>query len=140
MPKGWVTLHCMLVQGCEEVSSSVGGATNGSSVNRWFLGASAGKSDPDDKWKVHLKVNVTPVVFKIDTGADITAISKCAFHTLPSQPKLHPSKIALFSPGGKLQCAGQFTTAVTHCNKKYEVHIFVISGDHVSNLLGRQAA
>lgn len=29
---------------------------------------------------------------------------------------------------------------MTHCNKKYEVDIFVISGDYASNLLGRQAA
>ena len=29
---------------------------------------------------------------------------------------------------------------MTHCKKKYEVHNFVISGDHTSNLLGRQAA
>ena len=29
---------------------------------------------------------------------------------------------------------------MTHCNKKYEVHNFLISGDHASNLLGRQAA
>ena len=53
---------------------------------------------------------------------------------------LHPSKIDLFSPGGGLQCARRFKTAVTHCNKKYEVDIFVISGDYASNLLGRQAA
>ena len=53
---------------------------------------------------------------------------------------LHPSKIDLFIPGGRLQCAGQFKTAVTHCNKKYEVDIFVTSGDYASNLLGRQAA
>ena len=37
-----------------------------------------------------------------------------SFDSLPNEPKLHPSKIALFSPGGKLQCAGQFTTAATH--------------------------
>ena len=73
-------------------------------------------------------------------GADITAMSKTTFDSLPYQPKLHPSSIALFSPGGKLQCAGQFTTAVTHCNKEYEVDIFVISGEHSSNLLARQAA
>ena len=39
-----------------------------------------------------------------------------------------------------MQCAGQFTTAVTHCNKKYQLSVFVISGEHASNLLGRQAA
>ena len=66
-------------------------------------------------------------------------MSKTTFDSLPNQPKLHPSMIALFSPGGKLQCAGQFTTAVTHCNKKYGVEIFVSSGEHASNLLGRQA-
>ena len=63
------------------------------------------------------------LVFKIDTGADITAISKSTFDSLPNQPKLHPAKIALFSPGGKLQCAGQFTIAVTHCNKKYQLNL-----------------
>lgn len=67
-------------------------------------------------------------------------ISKSTFDSLPNRPNLYPSKIAVFSPGGKLQYAGHFTTALTHCNKKYEVDIFVISGDHVSNLLGRQLA
>ena len=38
-----------------------------------------------------------------------------------------------------MQCAGQFTTAVTHSNKKYQLNVFVFSGEHVSNLLGRQA-
>ena len=79
-------------------------------------------------------------MFKIDAGADITAISKSTFDSLPNQPTLHPSKIALFSPGGKLQCAGQFTTAVTHCNNKYQLNVFVISEEHTSYLLGRQAA
>ena len=90
--------------------------------------------------KVQLKVSGKPVVSKIDTGANMTAISKSAFDSLPNRPELHPSKIAFFSPGGTLQCAEQFTTSVTHCDKNYEVNIFVISGDHASNLLGRQAA
>ena len=53
---------------------------------------------------------------------------------------LHPSQRDLFSPVGRLQCAGHFKTAVTHSSKKYEVDIFVISGDHTNNLLGRQTA
>ena len=124
-----------------EVNSSGGGsASNDSSAGRWFLGALSSDLDQDDKWKVQLKVSGKPLVFKIDTGADISAISKSTFDSLPNQPKLHPAKIALFSPGGKLQCAGQFTTAVTHCNKKYQLNVFVISGEHASNLLGREAA
>ncbi|CAH3043786.1 unnamed protein product, partial [Porites lobata] len=124
-----------------EVNSSGGGsASNDSSAGRWFLGALSSDLDQDDKWKVQLKVSGKPLVFKIDTGADITAILKSAFDSLPNQPKLHPAMIALFSPGGKLQCAGQFTTAVTHCNKKYQLNIFVISGEHASNLPSREAA
>ena len=36
-------------------NSSGGGATNGSSVDRWFLGALQADSDQDGKWKVQLK-------------------------------------------------------------------------------------
>lgn len=140
MPKGGSFAAVCWSKSVREVSSTGGGATNGSSVDHWFLAALSGDSDQDDKWKVQLKVSGKPVVFKIDTGADITTISKSTFDSLPNQPKLHPSKIVLFSPRGKLQCAGQFTTAVTHCIKRYEVDILVISGDHVSNLLCHQAA
>ena len=76
----------------------------GSRDDHWFLGALSSDSQQDNKWKVQLKVGGKPVVFKIDTGADITAMSKTTFDSLPYQPKLHPSSIALFSPGGKLQC------------------------------------
>ena len=108
-----------------EVNSSGGGsASNDSSAGRWFLRVLSSDLHQDDKWKVQLKVSGKPVVFKIDTGADITAISKSTFDNLPNQPKLHTSKIALFSPGGKLQRAGQFTTTVTHCNKKYQRNVF----------------
>ena len=89
-----------------------------------FLGALSGDSDQDDKWKIHLKVNGKPVEFNIYTGADITRRhSKSTFDSSPNRTKLHPSKIALFGPGGKLQYARQFTTAMTHCNKKYELNL-----------------
>ena len=74
-----------------EVNSSGGGATNGSSVDRWFLGALSGDSDKTVKWKVHLQVNSKPVEFKIDTGAHTTAISKSTFDSLPNNPKLRKS-------------------------------------------------
>ena len=123
-----------------EVQRDDGVVAKGSGVDHWFLGALSGDSLEDSTWRVQLKVSGKPIVFKIDTGADITAMSKSTFDSLPNQPKLHPSRIARFSPGGKLQCAGQFTTTVTCCNKNYEVDIFVITGEHASNLFGRQAA
>lgn len=61
---------------------------------------------------------------KPDTGTDITAISKSTSDSLPSQARLTPTKIAHLSLGGKLQCNGQFTTALTHSDKRYEVIFF----------------
>ena len=81
-------------------------ATKGSRDDHWFLGALSSDSQQDNKWKVQLKVSGKPVVFKIDTGADITAMSKTTFDSLPYQPKLHPSSIALFSPGGNYSVLG----------------------------------
>ena len=123
-----------------EVQKDDGVVVKGSGVDHWLLGLLSGDSLEDNKWRVQLKVSGKPLVFKIDTGADITAMSKSTFDSLPSQLKLHPSRIVLFSPGGELQCAGQFTTIMPCCNKNYEVDIFVISGDHASNLVGRQTA
>ena len=48
------------------------------------------------------------VVLKIDTGADINAISKSTFDTLPTQSMLDPFNTDLFIPGGRLQSAEQF--------------------------------
>ena len=123
-----------------EVRRNADDTTKGSRVDQWFLGALSRDSQQDNKCKVQLKVSGKLVVFKIDTGAGIPAMSKKTFDRFLYQPKLHPSSTALFSPGDKLPFAGQFTTAVNHWNKKYEADIFVINGEHASNLLGRQAA
>ena len=70
-----------------KVNSDGDSASNDSSFGRWFLSALSSDLDPDDKWKVQLKVSGKHVVFKIDAGADITAISKSTFDSLPNQPK-----------------------------------------------------
>ena len=66
-----------------EVRRNADGATEGSSDDHWFLGALSSDSQQDNKWKVQLKVSGKPIVFKIDTGADITAMSKTTFDSLP---------------------------------------------------------
>ena len=108
-----------------------GVVVKGTGVDHWFLGALSSDLLEHNMWRVQIKVSRKPVVYKIDTGADITAMSKSIFDSLPNQPKIHPFRIALFSPGGELQCAGQSTTTVTCYNKNYEVDIFVISKNAV---------
>ena len=73
-----------LTKSVSEVSSDGGGTEKGSSANHWFLGSLSGDSDQDDKWKVQLNVSGKPVMFKIDTGGDITTSSKSIFDSLPN--------------------------------------------------------
>ena len=80
-----------------KVQRDDGVVAKGSAVDHWFLGALSDDSLEDNKWRVQLKVSGKPVVFKIDTGADITAMSKSTFDSLPNQPKLHPSRIGLLT-------------------------------------------
>ena len=63
-------------------------ATKGGRNDHRFLGAPLSDSKQDNKWKLQLKVSGEPVVFKIDTGAAINAMSKKTFDSLPYQPKL----------------------------------------------------
>jgi len=80
------------------------------------------------------------VQFKIDTGADISVISVSTYEALPQRPKLKPSNAVLSSPGGMLNCKGQFTAEISLKNKLYCVDIYVIQGPCVNILLSRHAA
>ena len=73
-------------------------AAEGSGVDHWFLAVLSSDSPEDNKWRVQLKDSGKTVDYKIDTGADITAMSKSTVDSLSNLPKLHPSRIALFSP------------------------------------------
>ena len=42
-------------------------------------------SSPHQPWICHINVNNIPIAFKIDTGAEVTAISKKTFHLLNSE-------------------------------------------------------
>ena len=99
-----------------EVNGAGGSASNDSGVGRWFLGALSGDSDQNDKWKVQLKLSGRPVVVKIDTGADITAISKSTFDSLPNQPKLHPSKVMHWAVYNSSETLQQEVPSQSFCN------------------------
>ena len=52
-----------------------GVVAKGSGVDHWFLGALSADLLEDNMWRVQLKVSRKPVVYKIYTGADTTAMS-----------------------------------------------------------------
>ncbi|EDO38514.1 predicted protein [Nematostella vectensis] len=106
---------------------------------RFFLGdvESDGTKNP---WTVDLLINQKPVNFKVDTGADITVLSESTYNHLPNPPKLEPERADISSPGGKLICKGQFLTGAQLNGEAYQVKMFVIAGEQVNNLLGRETA
>ena len=89
------------------------------------------------QWAVELRVGSTPVDFKIDTGADVSVICDETYHSLIPKRPLEPADLPLDSPGGELQCIGQFQSTVTYKGKTHPLRAYVIHGRTVNNLLSR---
>ena len=115
--------------------------SNSEGNNReFFLGAVNSCDELEELWSVGLHINKNPVKFKIDTGANISVMSVSTYEALPQRPKLKLSNAVLSSPGGMLNCKGQFTAEIPHKNKLYFIDSYVIEGVCVNNLLSRHAA
>lgn len=93
------------------------------------------KSASDSVWRVELEVEGVPVLFKIDTGADVNVIGKTLWEKL-GKPKLSKcDHVTLMSPGGKMKQMGRFQTAI----KSQQTTIYVIDSD-VECLLSRNTS
>ena len=104
-----------------------------------FLGViTSTRSTPP--WMVKLALEGHNVNFKIDPGADVTAISEARFRMISGQrgPLRLPDK-ELFGPGRtKLNVAGQFTGTLTWKDAAVQDEIYVVKSLKVP-LLGRPA-
>ncbi|XP_043239392.1 uncharacterized protein K02A2.6-like [Amphibalanus amphitrite] len=90
-------------------------------------------------WIVHLKLCGKKVPFKIDTGADVTVISKDTYSKMSWKPALQPVKQNLTGPGGSVSCCGSFRTQVRFKNEFHQLHVYVVDGLD-RNLLSREMA
>ena len=87
-------------------------------------------------WRVTVNIHNLPINFKIDTGADVSVISRATYNKISPSPKLTHSTATLRSPGGFLQNLGEFTAPATFQNKKFQIRLFVIN-EETDSLLGR---
>uniref|UniRef100_H3BCK2 Peptidase A2 domain-containing protein n=1 Tax=Latimeria chalumnae TaxID=7897 RepID=H3BCK2_LATCH len=103
-----------------------------------FLGSITCADESSKPWKVNLTINETAVNFKIDTGADVSIISEATYSSMhsPSQS----TDTILNSPGGKLQCKGQFSAKTRVKGTEYQFNLYVIRGSQVNDLLGHDVA
>ena len=103
-----------------------------------FLDATSSTSG-ETAWFADILVGKQKVTFKLDTGAEVTALSQGAYETLSGTPPLStPTKI-LCGPSRKpLQVVGQCQLDLTHNGRSSHQQVFVVKGLR-SNLLGLPA-
>ena len=68
-------------------------------------------------WEVTLEVQGNPVIFKfkVDTGAEVTALSESAWNSLDLNLPLSEAEISLFGPDrSKLKVLGMATVLLVH--------------------------
>ena len=101
-----------------------------------FLGALINSSD--NSWTSILRIAGKRIQFKLDTGAEVTAISETTYHKLDKIP-LQKSSRSLQGPAGQsLTVLGQFTRRVSYAKRSSNEVIFVVCGLK-NNLLGLPA-
>ena len=109
-------------------SKKVAASTNELSLDTAFLGA-VGAKQPS-LWTTTVGVGKKSVSFKLDTGAEVTAISETTYQDLGYRLENleKPSKV-LYGPARQtLEVTGQFSTILTHNNKQSQETVFVIRG------------
>ena len=103
-----------------------------------FIGA-VNCDDNDSAWKVTLGLGKSSETFKIDTGADVSIMSYPSYLKVKPRPPLKDVKVNLSSPGGPLNCRGQFIASTVFKGQKYHFRVLVVDGN-VESLLGRGVA
>ena len=89
-------------------------------------------------WTMQILVNQVDLRFKLDTGAEVTAITEQAYKALGSPKINHPVK-KLCGPTSKpLKVIGRLTVSMSNKDHSYEHEIFVVNHLH-HNLLGLPA-
>ena len=79
---------------------------------------SAVVSSDDTCWAADIKVNGELMKFKVDTEAEVTAVTKLALKQL-GRVQLHPAIKSLCGPDRKpLQVLGQTNVTLSHCGKR----------------------
>eukprot|EP00731_Ephydatia_muelleri_P017063 Em0010g161a len=92
----------------------------------------------DKAWFAHIRLCKHNICFKLDTGAEVTAISQETYQQLGTTPLNKPSKVLYGAGNQPLDVIGQFTGIVSHKELHSQQTIFVIK-NLKTNLLGLPA-
>ena len=80
-------------------------------------------------WTADILLGQQAVEFKIDTGAEVTAISQETFCSLQKKESLRKFSKALYGPGNKrLTVLGQFNATLQYKQRSTQQEVFVVKG------------
>ena len=123
--------------GSQCFSKTVAATTDDTSLGTAFLG-DLGLSPWESSWTATIQLDDDLVLFKMDTGAEVTAISEREFQSLQLKKLEKPNKLLLGPNCQPLNVIGQFRGTLSHKEKATQETIFVIRGLK-TNLLGLPA-
>ena len=127
--KGHYAAHCLTKQ--------TQAATIESETDTVFLGELGSQRNPS--WLTTLELNGQSLQFKLDTGAEVTAISENAYRTKLQSPQTSSSTKVLYGPSRELlHYIGQYPGKFSHKGKAATQPVFVVRGLK-SSLLGLPA-
>ena len=114
-------------------------ADNTNPVETAYLDTLEGQKPTQNSWTCHIEVNGKATLFKIDTGAEVSAVTEQTFKsTAPSTQLRKPSKV-LHGPNRQpLNTLGSATVSLAHKDKSTTQEVFVIP-QLTHNLLGLPA-
>ena len=122
--------------GSQCFSKTVATTTEDTSLDTAFLGHLG--SPWESSWTATIQLDDHLVLFKMDTGAEVTAISEREFQSLQLKQLEKPNKLLLGLTCQALNVIGQFRGTLSHKEKATQETIFVIRALK-TNLLGLPA-
>ena len=135
--RGHYQIMCKTIPNVSELNTGCTSTSN-ESDDFFLLTVNNMLSKSSDAWTVDLTVNDIPIQFKIDTGADVTAIPPKEFSKLKGITLTQACKVLHGPAKHPLKVNGQFTGKLSY--KQFTIHneIFVIDGLQ-QPLMGRPA-
>ena len=107
-----------------------------------FLGSVSVDTVCSDEWDIQLSVNGTPVVFKIDCGADVTLVSEAVYKRIDSTCKselLPTAKRFMAADDKPMNVTGVFTAELINNDRDKTVQQVYVVKNLKKQLLGKPA-
>ena len=119
-------------------SKTQAAATNEMNMDTAYLDIVDAVTENKFSWHCKIQMKNTAVDFKLDTGAEVTAIMEETYKTLPEITLQETTKVLSGPTRESLEVIGQFSALLTHKDSSSHQIIFVVRGLR-NNLLGLPA-